>query len=140
VSNKNSGSSSNAGSSGGSTSTGSNSNPFPVSQDISSPTNLKISVNGGSVNLSWNFASQGSIKPEYYRVRGECIKGGNSCGSYMNDLWTLPGSDGAPMSFQLTQSMLGNPPAGSQWKFFLGAANQTRNVSAAEMSFEPVTL
>jgi hypothetical protein len=36
--------------------------------------------------------------------------------------------------------MLGNPPSGGQWKFYLGAANQTQKLSAAEMSFDPVTL
>jgi len=140
ISNPNSSSSSNSAAGTNSNSTGNMANPFPVSKEISSPTNLKISVSGGSVSLSWNFASQGSIKPEYYRVRGECIMSGSSCGTYMNDIWSLPNSDGTPMSVQLTQSMLGNPPSGGQWKFYLGAANQTRNVSAAELAFDPVTI
>jgi hypothetical protein len=44
------------------------------------------------------------------------------------------------MSVQLTQSMLGNPSSGGQWKFYLGAANQTKALSATEMSFDLVTL
>jgi hypothetical protein len=115
-------------------------NPFPISQDISTPTNPKISVTGSSVNLSWNFSSKGSIKPEYYRVRGDCLIGGTSCGSYINDIWNLPSEDGSPMSVQLTQALLGNPPTGGQWKFYLGAANQTKLVSAPDLEFELVTL
>ena len=115
-------------------------NPFPVSSEISAPSDLKISTSGGSVTLSWSHSSKGSIKTEYYRVRGDCIKGGVACGTYMNDIWNLPSSDGAPMSVQLTQAMLGNPPSGGQWKFYLGAANQTKTVSATEMAFEPITV
>ena len=142
------GSSSNMGNGTSSTSnTNSNSNtsqskanPFPVSSEVSTPTSLKISASGGSVTLGWNHSTTGSIKVEYYRVRGDCTKNGVSCGSYMNDIWNLPGSDGAPMSVQLSQSMLGNPPSGGLWKFYLGAANQTKALSATEMAFEQVTL
>ncbi len=115
-------------------------NPFSVSAEISAPSDLKISSSGGSINLSWSHSSKGAIKAEYYRVRGDCIKGGVACGTYMNDIWSLPSNDGAAMSLQLTQSMLGNPPSGGQWKFYLGAANQTKTVSATEMAFDPVTL
>ena len=115
-------------------------NPFPVSAEVSAPSDLKISSSGGAVNLSWVHSSKGSVKIEYYRVRGDCIKGGASCGTYTNDVWSLPSSDGAPMSVQLTQSMLGNPSSGGQWKFYLGAANQTKALSATEMSFDLVTL
>jgi uncharacterized protein YodC (DUF2158 family) len=121
-------------------SSGSRANPFPVSADVSAPSDLKISTSGSSVNLSWVHSTKGSVKIEYYRVRGDCMKSGVSCGTYTNDIWSLPGSDGSPMSVQLSQSMLGNPPSGGQWKFYLGAANQTQKLSAAEMNFEPVTL
>jgi hypothetical protein len=119
---------------------GSKGNPFPVSAEVSVPSNLKISINGGLVNLSWAHSTKGSVKIEYYRVRGDCVKSGASCGSYMNDIWSLPSSDGSPMSVQLTQSMLGNPPSGGQWKFYLGAANQTKTVSATELAFDLITV
>jgi hypothetical protein len=139
-SNTNSNTSSNTNTSSGTTTAQSQPNPFPLSAEISVPTDLKISSSGGSVNLSWNYSSKGAIKAEYYRVRGDCIKGGVACGKYMNDIWSLPSNDGAAMSLQLTQSMLGNPSSGGQWKFYLGAANQTKALSATEMSFDPVTL
>ena len=119
---------------------GSKANPFPVSAEISAPSDLKISTSGGSVNLSWKHSTKGSVKIEYYRVRGDCLKSGASCGTYMNDIWSLPSGDGSPMSVQLTQSMLGNPPSGGQWKFYLGAANQSRTVSATEMDFDIITV
>jgi hypothetical protein len=119
---------------------GSRANPFPVSAEVSVPSDLKISTNGGSVILSWQHSTKGSVKIEYYRVRGDCMKGGASCGTYTNDIWSLPSSDGSPMSVQLSPSMLGNPPSGGQWKFYLGAANQTQKLSATEMNFDLVTL
>ena len=113
---------------------------FKVSTDITSPTNLKISSNSSSVSLNWDYSSKGSVKIEFYRIRGVCSKGGTSCGNYVNDIWNLPSNEGAPMSLQVSLSMLGNPPAGGQWKFYISANNQTRSLSAAEMSFDPVTL
>jgi hypothetical protein len=113
---------------------------FNVSKDITSPINLKISSNSGSVSLNWNYSSKGSVKIEFYRIRGVCTKGGTSCGNYVNDIWNLPSNEGAPMSLQVSQSMLGNPPAGGQWKFYISANNQTRTLSAAEISFDPITV
>ena len=113
---------------------------FKVSADITSPTNLKISSNNSSVLLNWNYSSKGSVKIEFYRIRGVCSQGGTSCGNYVNDIWNLPSNEGASMSLQLSQSVLGNPPTGGQWKFYISANNQTRSLSATEMSFDPVTL
>ena len=113
---------------------------FALSKDISQPVNLKISSNSGSATLSWSYSSKGSIKIEYYRIRGVCTKGGTLCGNFVNDIWNIPYSDGAPMSFQITQSMLGNSLSGGQWKFYISANNQSKSLSAAELSFEPVTL
>jgi hypothetical protein len=113
---------------------------FVLSKEISQPSNLKITSNGSSATLSWNYSSKGSIKIEYYRVRGVCTKGGASCGNFVNDIWNIPSSDGASMSFQITQSMLGNSPSGGQWRFYISANNQSKSLSAAELSFDPVTL
>ena len=113
---------------------------FTISKEITSPTNLKISPNGGSVSLNWNYSSKGSVKIEYYRIRGECVKGGSACGTYVNDIWNIPSNEGSPMALQVTQAMLGNPPNGGQWKFKLSANNQSRGLSSAEISFDPVTI
>ena len=113
---------------------------FTISKEITSPTNLKISPNGGSVSLNWNYSSKGSVKIEYYRIRGECVKGGSACGTYVNDIWNIPSNEGSPMALQITQAMLGNPPNGGQWKFKLSANNQSRGLSSAEISFDPVTI
>jgi hypothetical protein len=138
--NGNSNNTSSASSNTTSNSSGSKSNPFPISSEISAPTNLTISTSGGLVNLGWTFTSKGLTKPEYYRVRGDCVKGGASCGTYMIDIWNFPSSDGASMTLQLTQAMLGNPPSGGQWKFYVGAANQSKQMSSAEVGFDSITL
>jgi hypothetical protein len=113
---------------------------FNISKELTSPTDLKISSSNGSASLSWNYSSKGSLKIEFYRIRGECVKGGAKCGTYINDIWNLPSNEGSPMTLQVTQAMLGNPPSGGQWKFQLSANNQSKGLRSAEISFDPVTL
>ena len=113
---------------------------FNISKDLTPPTDLKISSSNGSASLSWNYSSTGSVKIEFYRIRGECVKGGAKCGTYVNDIWNIPSNEGSPMALQITQAMLGNPPSGGQWKFQLSANNQSKGLRSAEISFDPVTL
>ena len=114
--------------------------PFATSSEIASPSDLKISTSGGSVTLNWIHSSKGMSQTEFYRVRGDCLKGGSSCGTYTNDIWNLPTGDSAPMSLVISPAMLGNPPSGGEWKFYLGAANQTKKLSARELAFDPITI
>jgi hypothetical protein len=113
---------------------------FRITTELTAPSNLKISTNGNSLTLNWNFSSKGKTKIEYYRVSGVCTKGGASCGTYTNDIWNLPSTEGAGMSLLITQSMLANPPSGGQWIFSLSAANQSAGVSTAAVKFDTVTL
>ena len=113
---------------------------FRISKDLTAPTGLKISTSGNSANLSWTYSSKGTIKVEFFRVQGVCTKAGTSCGSYMNDIWSLPSSEGAPMSLAITQQMLGNPPSGGEWKFSITASNQSSAVTTAAAKFDTVTI
>jgi hypothetical protein len=117
-----------------------NANPFPITTEITSPSNVKIATSGNSATLSWTYSSLGKTKIEYYRIRGECTKASSSCGSYVNDIWNLPTAEGSPMTLQLTQSMLGSGSSGGQWNFWISAANQTALMTTAEKAFDPVTL
>ena len=113
---------------------------FTISKELTAPTNLKISSNGGAASLSWTYSSKGSVKIEYYRVRGECVKETSACGTYVNDIWNFPNSEGSLISLQITQAMLGNPPSGGQWKFYVSANNQSKSMSSTEVAYDSVTI
>ena len=113
---------------------------FPLSSDITPPTNLKASLNSGSASLSWTYSNVGKVKIEFYQISGQCSNAGVSCGLYQKDVWELPMSDPSPITMQVPVTSITSGNGVGVWTFTISANNQTLNLSSGEKSFDPVVL
>ena len=113
---------------------------FPISSDLILPSNLHSALNDSGILLNWDYSAVGKVQIEFYRIHGACTNSTNSCGSYVYDLWTLPTSEKAIISYQIKLADLGTQASGGEWKFWVGANNQTVHLSSPEVGFDPVTL
>jgi hypothetical protein len=86
-------------------------------------TNLTISEEPQSITLRWDLPSKAGQPIDFYRIHGECVSSGVSCGFYEFDLWPRTEGGEADTIYLIPKAELSKISNSKTWKFEIYSAN-----------------
>jgi hypothetical protein len=114
--------------------------PTRINSSLTIPVNLQAIQDYANLILTWSVPPGTKVSVEFYRVHGECLLQGKSCGSYEHDVWAKGNDGNLSTNLVIPKSELTNYSGGAQWNFTLSARNQSLSFQSPLATFAPIIL